>query len=239
MMQLNYRLRRSAKAKVARIVVSADKIEVVAPHKMSQRQIDQFVAAKQAWATATQAKIRHKIDAISPFSPSNYRHGALVPYQGRHYPLELKPTTTTRKSLKIAFNNAFIVSIPDSIQGDDQHESIKFALSNWMKKAIKTQINQYIEQHAQRAQLIPSAVRVKTQKTRWGSCSNKNAININWLLLLAPPAILEYVVVHELCHIRQKNHSAAFWQLVAEHLPDYQQHRLWLKQHGASLMRGL
>jgi predicted metal-dependent hydrolase len=82
-------------------------------------------------------------------------------------------------------------------------------------------------------------LRIKTQKSRWGSCGPNNDINLNWLLMLAPAAALEYVVVHELCHIKHKNHSAAFWQLVAEHLPNYQQQRHWLKQHGARVMQGL
>ena len=87
--------------------------------------------------------------------------------------------------------------------------------------------------------VAPRSLKIKTQKSRWGSCGPNNDINMNWLLMLAPPEAMEYVVVHELCHIIHKNHSKDFWGLVAEHLPAYQQQRLWLKQQGVSLMKGL
>jgi predicted metal-dependent hydrolase len=73
--------------------------------------------------------------------------------------------------------------------------------------------------------------------TRWGSCGPKGDININWLLALAPESVLEYVVVHEICHLRERNHSAAFWALVAQHLPHYAKERAWVKAHGGALMR--
>jgi predicted metal-dependent hydrolase len=108
-----------------------------------------------------------------------------------------------------------------------------------MKQRSKQHVEQLVRQHADKKQLFPQAVRIKTQKSRWGSCGIRNDININWLLIMAPPEVLEYVVVHELCHIRVRNHSIHFWALVGEHLPDYKRHRYWLKKHGNSLMKGL
>ena len=74
-------------------------------------------------------------------------------------------------------------------------------------------------------------------KSRWGSCGPRNDINLNWLLAFAPPAVLEYVVVHELCHIRHRDHSARFWALVAQHLPGWAHERQWLKRQGGELLR--
>ena len=79
-------------------------------------------------------------------------------------------------------------------------------------------------------------ITVRFQRTRWGSCSAKGNLNFNALLLLAPPEVLDYVVVHELCHRRELNHSPRFWAEVARALPDYAQNRAWLKAHGAALM---
>ncbi|MEQ1636290.1 MAG: SprT family zinc-dependent metalloprotease [Methylococcales bacterium] len=236
-MGITYQIRRSSRVKLARIVVSIDKIEVVAPPKMSQREITQFVSSKQAWITEAILKVKLKTPAFVQLAPNAYSQGALIPYQGGQYPLILH--VTSLKRIKVKFDGAFSVFMPALLAQAEQHNAIKLALSEWMKNTAKDRIAQYIQRHAQRFQLNPTSVRIKTQKTRWGSCSSTNAININWLLMLAPPVIMEYVVVHELCHIKEKNHSAAFWQLVAEHMPDYQQHRNWLKQHGASLMRGL
>ena len=79
-------------------------------------------------------------------------------------------------------------------------------------------------------------ITIRDQKTRWGSCSAKGTLSFNWRLMLAPPAILDYVVVHELCHLTHMNHSAAFWQAVAEVYPDYHTARKWLKDHGHELV---
>lgn len=75
-------------------------------------------------------------------------------------------------------------------------------------------------------------IRIGNQTTRWGSCSSKGTISYNWKLVLMPEAIMDYVVVHEVCHLKEMNHSSQFWQLVSRVLPDYEQRRAWLKQHG-------
>lgn len=81
-----------------------------------------------------------------------------------------------------------------------------------------------------------SRITVRDQKTRWGSCSARGTLSFNWRLMLAPPAILDYVVVHELCHLTHMNHSAAFWQKVESVYPDYRTARQWLKDHGPELV---
>lgn len=78
-------------------------------------------------------------------------------------------------------------------------------------------------------------IRIKDQKTRWGSCSNKGNINLNWRLILAPGEVMDYVIIHELCHLREMNHSQAFWKLVESICPDYREHRQWLKDHADEL----
>lgn len=79
-------------------------------------------------------------------------------------------------------------------------------------------------------------IAVRCQKSKWGSCSAKGNLNFNCLLLLAPQEVLDYVVVHELCHLREMNHSERFWQYVAGVLPDFRERRRWLREHGAELM---
>lgn len=79
-------------------------------------------------------------------------------------------------------------------------------------------------------------ITIRNQKTRWGSCSARGTLSFNWRLMLAPPAILDYVVVHELCHLTHMNHSAAFWQKVESVYPDYRTARKWLKEHGQELV---
>ena len=80
-------------------------------------------------------------------------------------------------------------------------------------------------------------IRIKDQKTLWGSCSSRKNLNFNWRLVMAPGEVLDYVVVHELCHLKHMNHSAEFWDCVEEILPEYREHRRWLKVHGGELSR--
>ena len=82
-------------------------------------------------------------------------------------------------------------------------------------------------------------VTVRNQRTLWGSCSGKGNLNFNCLLMLAPPAVMDYVMVHELCHRLEMNHSAAFWANVERVIPDYRVHRQWLQQHGGELIARL
>lgn len=91
--------------------------------------------------------------------------------------------------------------------------------------------------YAARMGVTYQRITIRDQKTRWGSCSSKGNLNFNWRLLLAPVPVLDYVIVHELAHRREMNHSKRFWDIVGETMPDYETHRRWLRDHGDSLMR--
>ena len=212
------------------------KVEVVAPIKVAEHKIHQFVQAKQQWIVQALAKIEAKSRQHKNLAPVVYGHGAEILYQGAPYKLAIKPSKLKR--VKIEFCREFIAHVPGALM-QDHSANIKEALIRWMKNESKIQVERLVKQHAEKKQLFPKTIKIKTQKSRWGSCGIHNDININWLLIIAPPEILEYVVVHELCHIKIKNHSAHFWALVAEHLPDYQNRRHWLKKHGSRLMMGL
>jgi predicted metal-dependent hydrolase len=90
---------------------------------------------------------------------------------------------------------------------------------------------------AERMQLKYRALRIKDQRTLWGSCSREGNINFNWRVVLAPPAVLDYLVIHELAHLREMNHSRRFWALVAAQCPDWKQHRAWLREHSRDLKK--
>ncbi len=218
-------------------MVTPGKVEVVAPVKVAEHKIHQFVQSKQQWIVQALAKIATKSHQHKTLAPAVYSHGAEIPYQGASYKLAIR--STPLKRIKIEFSREFIAHIPDALMIKDHSAEIKEALIHWMKKQSKSRVEQLVNHHAEKKQLLPRTIKIKTQKSRWGSCGIHNDIHINWLLIIAPPEVLEYVVVHELCHIKIRNHSAHFWALVAEHLPDYQSRRHWLKKHGSSLMMGL
>ncbi|MGZ8223712.1 MAG: M48 family metallopeptidase [Methylobacter sp.] len=233
----SYQIRRSQRATRTRIVVTQDKVEVVAPAKVSEHRIHQFVLSKQQWIVLTLAKIAANKHDYKSLAPDFYGHGAEIPYQGEMYKLVIRPSKLKR--IKIEFSNEFIAYIPEAWITKENSDELKEALIKWMKKNSRLQVERLVNRHAEKRQLFPRTINMKTQRSRWGSCGIHNDIHINWLLIMSPPEVLEYVVVHELCHIQVKNHSTYFWALVGEHMPGYQQQRHWLRKHGHRLMMGL
>ncbi|MFZ2449660.1 MAG: SprT family zinc-dependent metalloprotease [Methylovulum miyakonense] len=230
----SYTIRRSARVSRMRIVVTKDKIEVVAPPKVAEKHLHQFVSDKRQWILEASEKVASKNQPTAFPLPLLFAEGVGIPFQGQHYPLAVLATKNQR--VKISFTENLVAHIPDTLPKEAHSQAIKLALSHFLKQQTKQRVEQLVHVHAAKKQLVPRAVIIKTQKSRWGSCGIHNDININWLLMLAPPEVLEYVVVHELCHLKERNHSARFWALVGEHLPHYQQQRRWLKQYGGELM---
>ena len=107
-------------------------------------------------------------------------------------------------------------------------------------RQLSQQAAQYIPprvaMYAERIGVSYGRITIRHQRTRWGSCSTKGNLNFNCLLMLTPPEVIDYVIVHELCHRKEMNHSARFWALVAAVLPDYAQQKRWLREHGAVLI---
>jgi len=103
------------------------------------------------------------------------------------------------------------------------------------REAAKEYFPKRADYYAQQLGVTYDRIRIANQKTRWGSCSSKGTLSFNWRLMLAPPKVLEYVVVHEVCHLKEMNHSPRFWKLVEKFMPDYKEYKKWLKENGNTL----
>jgi len=238
--QENFTIRRSRRAKRARIVVTAEKVELVAPVMMPEKLLRQFVANKQQWISETQKKIRKKTSASKLLFPKLYAQGSRLLYLDKYYALTLK--FTAHKQIEFKFNQALLANIPKDFQQYDAKslsDLLHAAYIDWLKQQALQKVMAAVDIYSPLYQLHAKSIRVRAQKSRWGSCGVHNDIYMNWLLILAPIEVLDYVVIHEICHIAQRNHSAKFWGLVALHCPSYKKHRLWLKQHGTNLILSL
>ncbi|MEN8259206.1 MAG: SprT family zinc-dependent metalloprotease [Pseudomonadota bacterium] len=232
--QFSYQIRRSARAKRARLLVTPYKVEVVAPLLMKESAVRAFVHRNRAWIEKTRSKMSKRLGSVLPLSPEKFDDGAEIPFKGARWPLSVRDASVRKPS--VSFADAFVVSIPSSIAEHQREEEVRKALVDWLRAQALLQAQTLSARHASVFGLFPRSVRIREQRTRWGSCGIRNDINLNWRLIFAPMSVLEYVVVHELCHIRHRNHSADFWTLVGAHLPHYRRERQWLREHGARLM---
>jgi predicted metal-dependent hydrolase len=102
--------------------------------------------------------------------------------------------------------------------------------------AVRELVAMLIDEEAPAIGVEPARVQIRDQRSRWGSCSTRGTLSFNWRLVLAPFDVLDYVVVHELCHLREPNHSSRFWKLVEQRRPDWRAQRDWLHEHGPELL---
>ena len=116
--------------------------------------------------------------------------------------------------------------------GDDE---VRALIERWYRGEAATHLASRVEHYAPRLGVRPSRVSVRAQRSRWGSCSGKGTVSLNWRLMLVPGELADYVVVHELCHLRHMNHSPQFWAMVGDTIPDFRQRRRRLNEHQGRL----
>jgi hypothetical protein len=104
------------------------------------------------------------------------------------------------------------------------------------RRAVRELVGMLIEEEAPELGVTPARIQIRDQRSRWGSCSTRGTLSFNWRLVLAPLDVLDYVVVHELCHLREPNHSRRFWKLVETRRPEWRVQRDWLHEHGPELL---
>ncbi len=202
--------------KTAAIYIRPDaSVEVRAPLKMPLREIERFVAAKEAWIRAKLSLVEERQTEQAAFVLT---YGDSVLYRGAAYPIAARP------GRRVGFDGACFYMSPGL-----EPEQIKAACVQVYRLLAKQLLTEKTLQFAAQMGVSPAGVKITGAKTRWGSCSLHGSISFAWRLVMAEEDTIDYVVVHELAHLRQMNHSERFWRAVAEVLPDYQQRRAKLR----------
>ncbi len=227
-------VRRSYRVKRARIIVTAEKIEVVVPHATNYRKIKVFLSENQLWIAQKKLEIGNRLKNLGIYRPFDGSTNAAIPLFGKKTLVRLDKKHGIRPTITVG--KAITVALPGDTPKAEQNALASSTLKRWLFQYLGEEIELLINDHKLRHQLVHRNIRIKEQKTRWGSCGIRNDLHFNWCLVFAPKRIVEYVVVHELCHIKHRNHSSEFWALVGEHLPDFQENRAWLREYGAGLM---
>jgi predicted metal-dependent hydrolase len=215
MIMIEYTLTRSNRKSVA-LYVRNGNVEVRAPLHMPKRDIDSFVASKEAWITNRLAKSREQSERRGAFA---LNYGDTVLYRGKEYPIAVK------NGSRIGFDDTAFYMPPNLTP-----EQIKSACVQIYRMLAKRDLTAKTLGFAKQMNVMPAAVKINGARTRWGSCSGKKSINFSWRLIMADADVIDYVVVHELAHITEMNHSKKFWEIVEGVLPDYKMRQLRLRE---------
>jgi predicted metal-dependent hydrolase len=207
---------RSRRRTIALEVTTAATLVVRAPLRAPAAFIDEMIRQKSAW-------ILRKMDEMKQRPASlchEYTEGEMFLYLGRAYPLHF----VDDRSITIERSDRLYVS--SSLMPD-----IRNQLKHWYSEEARKEIKARCMWFSLKTGHVPATIRITDARQRWGSCTHKGGLNFSWRLIQAPPEIVDYVVVHELVHISQPDHSKKFWANVRKIMPDYEQHRNWLKDH--------
>jgi hypothetical protein len=224
MMELTYQIVRSPKRKKLTITVERDRSIVVhAPQKTPEEMVRRVVDDKRQWLLA---KLRHPQKYQERRHPPGKEvvNGESAPYLGRDYRIEIAETP----SGEVEFSSFFVV--PTSQQGKRRE-----VLRDWYIARAKEEILNRVGKHARDLGVNFEAARIVDNRYRWGSCTVKNNVTFNWRLIKAPMFVIDYVIVHELAHLIEANHTSRFWNIVRANAPTMEKAKSWLKQHGQVL----
>lgn len=229
--KIPYTIKMSKRAKYLRITVSHEGVLVTVPVKLKEKQITDFVESKKDWIFEKFQDCNRKKNLMPKRS---FNNGEKLLYLGKEITLCIVKTDSKRGKVKLEGNN-LVVTIFNGLTEERQKNIIREGLERWYQKMAKEVIFKRLEYFRSLLGVHFEQVRIKNPKTRWGSCSAKKNLNFNWHLIMAPEAIIDYIVVHELCHLIHMNHSKEFWRLVEGQIPDYKNRQAWLKENGILL----
>lgn len=206
----------SRRRSIALVITQEAKLIVRAPHFTSHSYIYKVVQERRHWIIQKQSQFR-----LRPVKkPKQYLAGEQFLFLGRFYTLQV------------------VDDLPKAVMLDDSLKisgmvvhNVREHMLNWYKQEAVNYIAARTRELADANQINYQSLKINDAKSRWGSCGHSGALNFSWRLIMAPPRVIDYVIIHELMHRKQLNHSARFWHEVAMRIPDYKQDEEWLKQN--------
>jgi predicted metal-dependent hydrolase len=200
---------------------------VTIPRRGSRREAERFLEAQRDWVARQRASL---VARLAGRPPRTWREGHTLLLRGSTHAL-LRADEGARGAVRL--DDRALVVTP---RGGRESEDLRPTVTAWLWQLAKLELPPRLLALARLHGLNVRSVTVRNQRTRWGSCAPDGRISLNWRLVQTPPAVCDYVLLHELMHLRQANHSARFWRLVADACPDYQAARHWLRTHERQLL---
>jgi predicted metal-dependent hydrolase len=228
-----YQIRESKRARYVNFRIDSEKgLEVVIPFGARVLNLEDLLRERQMWIL----KHLRKFDQIKEnTSQRQFVSGEVLPYLDEDRMLDIIQTKTGKRTSVARQANFIRVRLRAGLPERDKPEEIRGALESWYRWQAKEYITKRTAALAAQHGFEYIGVKIRGQRTRWGSCSSKGNLNFNWKLMMVPAAAVDYVIIHELCHLKELNHSAQFWALVQELCPNYKYWVRWLKEHSPQL----
>jgi predicted metal-dependent hydrolase len=217
---------RSSRRKTIAIQIKAAQVSMLVPKSLPKTEIERLLIKKSGWiAEKLQLQTQNK-----PFESKKFISGESFCCLGQDYTLEIVQGSSPRIYLH---ENQLVVMVRD--KHAENSELIKRLLRRWYQDYAQIKLLEKTRYYANLIGVTPASIVVKTFKARWGSCSSKKDIHYNWKIMMATEEVVDYLVVHELCHILHHNHSPHFWKTVEFYLPTYRVAKEWLKLNAKRL----
>jgi predicted metal-dependent hydrolase len=225
---LTIHILRSTRRKTLSLEVGHEGIKARAPVRMREAAIKQFIARKRSWIENTLAK-------LPPLhAPLNLQNGCELSVLGQTYPLLI---TKGHKPIHIDANQQLVV--PVSSRTNSPEQALRNKLIKWYKQVAMRHLELRVRNQAGKmlGNGLTPKIKVRDYKRRWGSCDHRGDLSFNWRIIMAPERVMDYVVVHELAHLQEFNHSRRFWNIVEQEMSDWRDQQRWLSHNGSLLYR--
>jgi len=226
---LTYRLKRSARRRTISLEVRDAELLVRAPLGVSEAELNRLVRRKGAW-------VRDKLEAqrqlLARVPEYRFETGARLPWLDSELTLELA-RAGSGEAVRQGERLWVMLSSRSRLPAPEQAQKL---VRQWYREQALTLLAEKTHRLAEQIGQRCSGVKVRVTRSKWGHCTSRGEIQYNWQIVLAPEAVVDYLVAHEVSHLRHHNHSRAFWQLVEQVCPDYRRQRDWLKANGRLLV---
>jgi predicted metal-dependent hydrolase len=229
---IDYSIVRSRRIKTSEIIVDAENVIIRTPYDKSTDEIREIVRGKAKWIRTKQAEYRSASPVI--VRPV-FEEGSTLPYLGVNYPFRMVNGHKERKgkeNVKLV-NGEFQIFLRSS---RPSRKRIRFLYEEWLLEKARSIFEEKTQRYCMELGIKSSQVIIKNLKNRWGSATKNNVINLNVNLLKGPENVIDYIILHELCHLKIKQHSYRFWDMLHKFMPIYQEQEEWLKINGSRLV---
>jgi hypothetical protein len=229
---LTYEIQRRRRKTVGVVVRRDGRVEVVAPPRTAVTEVRRIVEEFRPWIEKkrAEAKERQRRRRLRQFDD-----GETIPFLGETLRLRVVPTDRPPVDGVVRDGDVLTIRVPTGLSTPSRRAVVRYAILGWLLERAREVFHERHVLAAKRVGRTAKRVVIKDMASRWGSCGPQRKMSLNWRVVLAPLPVVDYVVVHELCHIHEANHSSAFWRRVAAACEDWRESRAWLRRHGDEL----